>query len=600
MIRYLSQKLAIVLTLFILVPLAQAEQNISIQAQVASREVYVGQPFTLQLEIHGAEATEQPTIRLDGFRVEPRGGTNRSQTYQVSMNGKLQTTKTLSYTYQYLLTASKAGILTIPAIPLDINGATLSTAPITMTVKKPEEIDDFKLQVELSKERCYVGEAITMTTTWLIGQDLQGFEFNLPIFNDPRLELFGQPSSQTRARKELVEIEVAGQTVIAEKKVVAHGGREYISLSFSHTLIPRSPGKLNLAAGSLAINAFAGYGQANNRQFGRDPFNMLGSGRRKMYRTVVIPSTALELDVLTLPSQGRPPHFSGLVGQYTIITEATPTAVNVGDPINLTVGIAGSFVDNLSLPPLETALPSQDFKTATSKPKSSLANGIKSFSTTIRASHGQVSQIPGLSLPFFNPDTHTYEVARSEDISLVVHPTRVITAQDALGARSEDTAHRTAIINGTRQDIRPNLEEIDVASPGGNGNLVYVAILLLPPLLFGLVCFIDYYQHDDTRETRHRRRQAYRRLRKKLHSGGEDDFFEAWLEFLGDKLGRPARAITRGDVLASLAGHEEDTELVREVEEIFNQGEAALYGGMGHVLAKECLLRVAKKIAKVL
>jgi hypothetical protein len=125
-------------------------------------------------------------------------------------------------------------------------------------------------------------------------------------------------------------------------------------------------------------------------------------------------------------------------------------------------------------------------------------------------------------------------------------------------------------------------------------------LLLLPPLFFGLLLFFDHYQHDDTRELRHRRRQAYRRLRKKLRSCNADDFFEAWLEFLGDKLGRPARAITRDDILTALTEHSTDRELAHEVEEIFNQGEAALYGGMGHVLDKEHLLKVASKIAEVL
>lgn len=602
MLKHLSRKLTLVLILFILAPLARAEQNISVQAQVASHEVYVGQPFTLQLEINGADAVEQPIISLEDFQVAPQGGTNRSQSYQISINGKVQTTKTLSYIYQYQLTATKAGSHTIPAIPVAINGTTYRTTPITMTVKEPEEIDAFKLRIELSKERCYLGEAITMTTTWLIGQDLQGFDFNLPLFSDPRFEIIAKEPSRNQGQKELVEIEVAGTTVIAEKKALRHKGRDYVSLSFRHTLIPRSLGKLTLPPASLAINAFDGYSQSRGRQSSRNPFDILGSGRRKMYRTVVIPANSLDLEVLALPHQGRPPHFSGLVGQYTIITEASPTTVNIGDPINLTVSIGGTFVDNLSLPPLEAALPAKDFKTATDKPASTLSGGIKSFTTTIRASHDQVNKIPALSLPFFNPDTEKYEVARSEEINLTVHPTRIITAEDALGAMSDSiaTSSHAPILSETRQDILPNYEDIDVAGPAGNGNLMYVAILLVPPLLFGLVFFVDYYQHDDNREARHRRRLAFRRLRKRLHSCEVHEFFEAWLEFLGDKLGRPARAITQSDVLASLADHKDAAELAKEVKEIFTLGEAALYGGMGHILDKENLLRVAKKIAKVL
>ncbi|MEN8256256.1 MAG: BatD family protein [Thermodesulfobacteriota bacterium] len=602
MAKHLFHILTVALLPLLLPSLVKAADAISVQAQVASNEIYVGQPFTLQLEIRGAEATGQPSITLKDFQVEPQGGTNRSQSYQISLNGKVQTTKTLSYVYQYLLTASKTGVLTIPAIPVTIDGATYSTAPITMMVKEPEESDDFKLLVRLSKERCYVGEPIIMTTTWLIGQDLKGFEFNLPIFSDSRFELFGLQPSKPRGRIELVEIEVAGQSVTAQKKAVKHDGRDYVALNFRHTLIPRSPGKISLPQGTLAINAFDGYSQSRRGQFGRDPFDMFGSGRRKIYRTVVIPANALNLEVLELPSQDRPPHFSGLVGHYTMTTEANPTAVNVGDPINLTVTIGGTFVDNLSLPPLEATLASQDFKPASEKPQSNLSAGIKTFTTTIRASHDQVTKIPGLSLPFFNPETKRYEVARSKEIGLTVHPTRIITAQDALGAGKEDIAAslNAAIVSEAQQDIRPNYEKIDVAAPAGNGTLLHLAILLLPPLLFGLLFSIDHYQHDDTRELRHRRRLAYRRLRKKLRGCEDEEVFEAWLDFLGDKLGRPARSITRGDVLCLLARHREAQDITRDVEDIFNQGEAALYGGLGHVLDKKNLLRVAQKMSEVL
>lgn len=585
--------------LLYLAPLAHSTESISILAQVESGTVYVGQPFTLQLTVNGAEAEQEPDVRLQDFKVEPQGSTNRSQSYQVSINGKVETTKTTSFIYQYLLTTAKTGVVTIPAIPVTIGGATYSTKPITLTVKEPEESDDFKLQVRLSREHCYVGEAITMTTTWLIRKDLQGFAFNLPIFSDPRFELLTRTPGPGN---ELVEIEVAGQKVIADKREVSYGGRQFIAISFSHTLIPQTPGKLRLPTGSLAINAFAGYSQPRQRQYGRDPFGMFDSGRRKRYSTVVIPANRPELEVMALPTKNRPANFSGMVGQYTIVTEATPTTVNVGDPINLTVSIAGTFVDNLGLPPLQAALPSQDFKSATDKPKATVKNGIKSFTTTIRASNDKVSTIPALSLPFFNPATKSYEIASSKAIALNVRPTRVVTALDAFGAqeKSAATAPGNALVSEKRQDICPNYEDIDSTISTENGNLLHLAILLLPPLLFGLFLFADYYQHDDSREQKHRRRLAFRHLRKRLRSCSADEFFDAWLDFLGDKLGQPSRSITRSDILARLSDHSEAQKLAGEIDDIFTQGEAALYGGMGHVLDKKQLLAVAKKIAEVL
>ena len=55
----------------------------------------------------------------------------------------------------------------------------------------------------------------------------------------------------------------------------------------------------------------------------------------------MVSSQPLKLTVLPLPEEGKPSGFYGLVGQYTISASATPTKVNVGDPITLTVKVGG-------------------------------------------------------------------------------------------------------------------------------------------------------------------------------------------------------------------------------------------------------------------
>lgn len=601
-VHLLSRIGTILLCLLAGVTLVRAAEDVTIQAQVASQEVYVGQPFTLQLEVRGAEAVAQPTLDLDDFKVEPQGSTNRSQSYQISMNGTLQTTKTLSYIFQYQLTATTAGSHTIPAINIEVDGVSYQSRAITMTVKEPREMDEFKVEVTLSKEQCYLGEAIIMTTTWFIAEDLKGFDFNLPIFSDQRFALFPRSPDRTGTSHDLVELEVAGEKVVGEKKTARRHGRDYVTISFQHTLIPRSTGRLRLPDGTLAITTLAGYRRPLQRSFGMDPFDMFGSGRRTTYRTVVIPARGPELEVLELPSRTRPDDFTGLVGKYSLESSATPSTVNIGDPIEFTVRVSGSFVDNLSLPPLEAILPAADFKTASDKPQARVVNGVKSFTTTIRARHHEVKTIPGLRLPFFNPETKRYEVARSAAISLDVKPTRLVTADDAVGdmSRSVNDAGANTINTAARQDIRPNYEHPTSATDHRPDKLLYLAVFIVPPLLFGLMLFVDYSCHNDSRELRHRRRQAYRHLRKKLRSADQDDFFEVWLVFLSDKLGIPARAITRSDILARLPQDETAGELAAEINRIFDQGEAALYGGLGHVLEKQDLLQVAKKVAKVL
>ena len=87
-------------------------------------------------------------------------------------------------------------------------------------------------------------------------------------FDDNRFELSSRQPGKGRSRNELVEIEVAGENIIAEKKAVKEKGREYVALSFKHTLVPRVAGAISLPPGSLTINAFQGYSQSRSGRFG--------------------------------------------------------------------------------------------------------------------------------------------------------------------------------------------------------------------------------------------------------------------------------------------------------------------------------------------
>ena len=65
-------------------------------------------------------------------------------------------------------------------------------------------------------------------------------------------------------------------------------------------------------------------------------------------------SRPLKLTVLSVPEQGKPAGFYGLVGRYTISAAAAPTKVNVGDPITLTIKIGGSkYLKPVQWPELE-------------------------------------------------------------------------------------------------------------------------------------------------------------------------------------------------------------------------------------------------------
>ena len=103
----------------------------------------------------------------------------------------------------------------------------------------------------------------------------------------------------------------------------------------------------------------------------------------------------------------RPADYRGAVGKYRIATEASPTNVKAGDPINLLIGIAGTGPMELVQAPPLAELPelTADFKV----PNEPLAGFVKGdrkvFSTTIRPRKEGITQIPAIPFSYFDPES---------------------------------------------------------------------------------------------------------------------------------------------------------------------------------------------------
>jgi len=116
--------------------------------------------------------------------VEYLGGQQNSSRSVTIVNGRMIQDVKKGYFFSYQLTPQRVGTLTIPSIPVTAEGNTVRTKPVTITVRKPMETDDFKLRLQLSRQHCYVGEQVTLTFTWCLGKDVRGFNFSLPLLEN--------------------------------------------------------------------------------------------------------------------------------------------------------------------------------------------------------------------------------------------------------------------------------------------------------------------------------------------------------------------------------------------------------------------------------
>ncbi|HUX20484.1 MAG TPA: BatD family protein, partial [Spirochaetia bacterium] len=153
-------------------------------------------------------------------------------------------------------------------------------------------------------------------------------------------------------------------------------------------------------------------------------------------RTYVVPGTPLHIEVHPLPLAGRPSDYTGLIGHFQLSVSASPTTVNVGDPITLTMKLTGGpGLASVEIPRL-SSMPGflKAFRIPADRSAGSTSGSTKTFTQSIRAVSDRVSKIPPVVIPYFDPTTGQYTLLKSAPVKLTVRPTHILTAKNLQGA----------------------------------------------------------------------------------------------------------------------------------------------------------------------
>lgn len=600
-----------------------SDAPVTVRTAVEHQEVFVGETFLMQVQVEGSEEPEEPDLsKITGFDVLPRGGQQNSSSSVTIVNGKMSRVSRHGYIFNYSLTPKQPGNVLIPSLEVVVDGKRYYSHPLTVSVRKPEESDDFKLKLRLEKTRAFVGEPVRFTVTWYIGKDVRDFQMHLPVLDDARFLVKDDPATaQQKNQGNLVRVVVGREEIIAQKGEEFLDGRKFLTVSFSKILIPKQSGTFSLPQATVSCEALSGYRQGSR---GQDPFSNFfnddffsrdfGGRSREIYRTVVVPSNQPELQVADLPEKGKPPGFSGLVGAYSLAVSASPLEVKVGDPITLTIQVAGPFVEEVAISDLDKQLGVRDFKVPQEMAPGVSEGGLKTFTQTIRARHSQVAAIPALTLAYFNTASGSYEVAASQAIPIQVTGARVVSAQDAEGG--EQGAASKKEIQASKSGINYNYEGDDLLVNQEEGDqpatalIIWLLVIGGPPLLYLCAVLGSFFLRKRQQDPERRlARRAMAVLMKELKKIGSDQGMEdarryqelgrALKNFLGAKLQRNPEALIFDDVVASLKRCGVEQESLDGLKQILELCEAYRYAGGRVATGDDCekLSRRAEDIA---
>jgi len=540
---------------------ARAQQSLSAQGAVSSESVFVGEPFRFQIQVSGSESLPKPDVSgITAFQVTYQGGGANSSTSMTIINGKMTREVRRGYNFNYELIAKRPGRLTIPSIQVEDGDRQARTRPIEIEARQPEETDDFKLRLELSKADVYVGETLLLDVTFYYQSEVENPQLNLPLTELPGFEFYDQEAPKG-------------------KDMAILDGERYRTMRLRKAMIPTRAGDYDVPPATLTFRGMVGFRTMQDLFF--------GPSRRRQFRRLVIPSNELELRVRPLPEQGRPALFAGHVGDYRLQAEASPQEVNVGDPITLTLTLSGpDFLDHVSAPPLrEQESLQRDFRLPREMAAGTVEGRVVTFTQTIRPVNEDVREIPPIELPYFDPEEERYRTARSSAIPLEVRPTRVVTASDAEGA--DPVAGAPQEVENRSQGIAHNYEDLGALRPRNFevttwlGSAGFWSVVALPPVVyFALLLWVHHTRRRRAEPERVRAERAFARFSEAAGKASlPDDVLKAFRGYFGDKFRLSAGALTCRDVEEALRGRDVAEETLREIRRIFEAAEASRYAG---------------------
>lgn len=421
------------------VALAQSGTNdqVTVDVVLSRSSVYVGDELAYQVIVRGAPPPQPPEVEFpDLVQAQFHGRSSQSFTSMQIINGVRRSVTDRSYIFQYTLTAMKEGRVEIPAPSVVVDGQRVMGEPTSFDSLLPVKSDQDALEIRLNRSRLYLNETVEVECVWWIAPNTS--EFNLASSNIP--DSFEVRAAQSQASgPNRVDFSLSGQSMTGIVDTDTRNGREMSRFTFRFTITPTQVGSFELGPMRSIFTRHTGTGN-----------------RFRAY----VESNTIPLEVVEVPREGRPEHYSGAIGPYQLTARASNTNVNVGDPIKLTLRVQGDepMVGINDAPDLsERPEFAKRFKIDSEgwREVSPLKPGMRLYEITIRALDEDVSEIPTIDIPSFIPKTEQFTVFKTDPIPLAVTGVREVTLADAMVSRSNSEPRQAPAERTDRIELTP-------------------------------------------------------------------------------------------------------------------------------------------------
>ncbi len=440
---------------------------------------------------------------------------------------------------------------------------------------RPASDSDLYVRTYVDKKQAVLGEQVTFSTYLFARVDISGVD----NFKMPRLDGFWSEDLESP------------QQITGELKTI-DGVPYRVFLLRKRAIFPLKVGRQTLEP--VEVDVSTGFG-------------LMLSGR-KVHRA----SAPLTLDVEPLPP-GAPSGFSSAnVGQWRLSSEATPTAVPLGQPLTFKVVLEGTGnLHDVAVPRLPPVPgfkiydPTTSEKVATAKAR---FGGRRTLEYLMMPEQTGTFELPALSLAFFNPSTRVYQTASTQPVSVRVDPgSAPAVASAGAGTAPGAPADRAVNVLGSN-GLRPLRYKAELSRPAPplwrKDGFAWLAASPLA-LWAGLAGAGFFYSALTRKDPEGRKRKAGSRARRRLKRAEEllarreaDEFYaevqRALSDYLVDKLLSPVAGLTRAELTMRLLGAGLSAPGAQRLCAVLDTCDAGRFApGAGEVAAMERLLAEA-------
>lgn len=458
-------KVLLVLFIQIFAVIAIAAESLKVEIQPES--VGLGDTVQMSLTVQSSDDFQMndPQISdIAGLKfLEGQNAGQSSSTRMNFVNGKTDFSKTVTQQYVFQFEAVKAGIVTIPAITVEVNGKQIRSAPQKISVSqnsqaqrqprpniagrpqfKDDEDDPFQADEDMFSQLMKQRQKMLEEVQKQMGQGLGGRA--VPNFNQaPNNQIPSRTIENLNTNEAffiLLEVDkktvYEGEQITATWHIYTRGNldsldrakfpdlkgfwkeiiEEVPSLQFTeemvnglmyrkallaaHALFPIKPGKTTIDEFKIKAKV-------------RMP-TQFGWGSQQEYTKA---SKRAEITVLPLPTEGKPLSFSGAVGQFQIQTQVDGTQFPAGQPISLRVRLEGQGnAKVIELPEIKWPENLEVYDTKSESKFFRDGLSFKEFEILVIAKNPGEVKIPQINFSYFDPTLKQYITKSTEEFSI--------------------------------------------------------------------------------------------------------------------------------------------------------------------------------------